>query len=263
MTTLFGARIALHGATPLYDRKNLERVLDVLEARGLVPQKAGLDERERKPYDRAATTGRLAEPPTPFRQTQMYLWRTAALKYEASLALWDSAYVGFDFKPTPPASDWARIFDLADALAECFQPDWGAAGIRFDLRDDLKRAPAQGDELDADLMHSATAVFPVDYVSAGPLGLGPRTYIGSFFADQLGRDRIESLPLVVDKLAWGGYRIDLVAEPWAAEIPALLEAWRRGMAHLRDANVLATPVFDLGHVGGWKRGTNMRRRTDR
>jgi hypothetical protein len=211
MTTLFGARIALHGATPLYDRKNLERVLDVLEARGLAPQKAGLDERQRKPYERAATMARLAAPPRPLRQTHMYLWRTTALKYGASLALWDAAYLGFDFKPTPPASEWPRVFELADALADCFHPDWGAAGIRFDLRDDVKRAPAQGDEVDATFVHSATTLFPVDYLSAGPLGLASRTYIGSFFADQLGRDRIESLPLVVEKLAWGGYRIDLVA----------------------------------------------------
>jgi hypothetical protein len=263
MTTLLRARITLHGVTPLYDRRNLGDVLDVFDQAGLAPQKWGLDERQLKPYERAATIGRLATPPRPYEQTHLYLRRSASLKYEAALSLWDAAELEVSFEPTPPASEWARVFQLSDGLVERFLPDWGAVGIAFDLRDNRRRAPASGDELDAYLINASTYLGSLDYMRAGPLGLGPRTYVGPFFADQLGRDRIESLPLVVEKLGWGGYRIDLVPEPWAAEISALIHAWRRGMAHLQDANVLAAPVFDLGHVGTWKRGTNVRRRGDR
>lgn len=263
MTTIYRARLALCGTTPLYDRENLEPVLDVLEARGLAPQKAGLDERHRTSYDRASTLARLPDPPRPLKQTDLYLSRSAAPSYEGSLALSDAANVRILLDPPPPQSEWARVFELADALAESFHPDWGGTGITFELRDDVKRAPAPGDELDADLLDSAAYLRPLDYLRAGPLGLAPRTYIGPFYADQLGRERIESLPLVVEKLAWDGYRVDLVPRPWTADIPTLLDAWRRGMAHLQDAGVLAIPVFDLGHVAGWKRGANVRRRSDR
>jgi len=158
----------------------------VLDARGLTPQKVGRHERERKPYDRATALGMLAERPTPYEQSYVYLWRTAALKYEASLSKWDAAYLELSFKLTPPASEWARVFELADALAEFFHPDWGAAGIAFDLRAALTNKLVTDDERDAYFIHSATCLLPIDYVRHGPQGLGARRYIGPFFAEQFG-----------------------------------------------------------------------------
>ena len=260
MTTLFRASIALHGTTPLYDRKNAAQVLDVLDARGLTPQKAGLEERAKKPYERDGVLGLLSERPTAFAQTKMYLWRTARLKYMAWLALWDEARIVVEFEPTPPPTEWQSIFELGDALAAVFQPDWGAAGIAFDLRADVRRAPADADEMDACLVTASTSLDGLQYRRSGPSGLSWRTYIGPFFVEQFGRERIESLPLVVEKLAWGGYRIDLVPEPWKADFPTVLEAWRRGMAHLRDANVFPSPVLDLGHLARFKRAANLRLR---
>jgi hypothetical protein len=256
-TTFLRGRIALHGTTPLYDRKNLEQVLDVLDTHGFAPAKAGLDERDRKPYTREAALGLLSARPTPYEQTDLYIWGSKRAPYSASLALWNRAYVGINFEPTPPASMWAGIFELADALAAVFQPDWGAVGIDQDLRDDLKREFANDDERDLYLVGEGVGLLPKDYIRRGPHGLAPRTYIGPFFAEQFGRDRIESLPLIVDKLSWGGYRVDLASEPWAAEIPAVLDGWRRGMAHLRDANIFPTPEIKFGYAMRWTRGTRI------
>ena len=48
----------------------------------------------------------------------------------------------------------------------------------------------------------------------------------------------------------------------AADVPSLLDAWRRGMAHLRDANVFATPEMAPSYAVHWTRGANARLRRD-
>jgi hypothetical protein len=260
MTTLLRAQIAFHGTKPLYDRSRLSQVLDVLEERGVLPAKAGLDERNRKPYTRETVLGLLADPPTPYKQAYLYLWATKPMRYWASLALWERANLGIELEPTPPADRWPGIFELADALAAIFEPDWGAVGIVFDARDDLKRDFANDDERDFYLLAEGIGLYPKDYVQRGPHGLAPRTYIGPFFAEQFGRDRIESLPLLVEKLEWGGYRVDLAPEPWVPDAPALLDGWRRGMSHLSAANVFPIPEIKSGYAMRWIRGANFQPR---
>lgn len=120
-------------------------MLDVLEARELAPQKAGLDERERKSYERADTTvGSLRH--RRLTSKLIYIGGEVRPLITRRHSLWDAAYVEIHFEPTPAESEWARVFELADALAECIHPDRGAAGITFDRRNDLRRAPANRDE---------------------------------------------------------------------------------------------------------------------
>jgi hypothetical protein len=243
MTThVFKGSISLHGTKALYDRRNLERVLDVTETCGFTPSSYGLDERGGARYTRKGALDLLAEPPLAFEQTKLFVRQKAPTKYFAALKLWDQAGVWFEFDPKQSEGTWARMFALADALANAFEPDWGATALIVDLRDDVTRPTASDDERDAALLSRAGYVASVDYNSHGPEGLAMRTYIGPFFADQLGRERIETLPLIVEKLAWGGYRVDLVPEPWRLDMRGLLDAWRRGMAHLRDAGVFAVPA---------------------
>src|SRR5690606_12385225 len=137
-----------------------------------------------------------------------------------------------------------------------FRPDFGAAHVAVGLRDedDMDEPWANDDERDAELMYYASLIAPVDYYSQGPTGLAMRSYIGPHFASQFGTQRLDSLPLVVEKQAWGGYRIDLVPEPWNADLPTLLDAWRKGMAHLEPAQVFAVPQIDDGELDGYAKG---------
>jgi len=257
-----GARSTQHGTQALYDRRNLEKVLETIETQRFAPSRAGLDERGGEPYRRAGVLALLAEPPVEFEQTTLFLRRSTPERYLAGIKLWRRAEVWFEFDEKQPSGTWPRVFGLSDALADVFEPDWAAAGLMIDLRSDMSAAYADDDERDVDLLSDAGDLTFKDYNRHGPHGLAMRTYIGPFFVEQFGRDRIESLPLVVERLPWGGYRIDLVPEPWAADVPSLLDAWRRGMARLRDANVFATPEMAPSYAVHWTRGANARLRRD-
>jgi hypothetical protein len=257
-----GAMATQHGTQALYDRRNADRILEVIDANGFTAATVGLEERGGDRYTRERALEWLAEPPIEFEQTTLILRQNRPNKYLAGLNLWRRAQVWFEFDKQQPAGTWPRVFELAEALASAFEPDWGAASLKIDLRDDRTRAFANEEERDLYLLSNAGNPMFKDYNRHGPHGLAMRTHIGPFFVEQFGRDRIESLPLVVERLPWGGYRIDLVPEPWAADVPALLDAWRRGMAHLRDAKVFATPEMAPSYAVHWTRGANARLRRD-
>lgn len=258
----FGISIALHGVQPLYDRRHLERVLLCFEEHDFLPTKFGFDERGGAVYKREGALALLADPGVAFEQTDLFLHRKGTPKYQAAIALGKRAEISVDFDAKVARSASTNIFALADALANAFEPDWGVVRLAIDLRDGRNGDFSNADERDVYLLTEAGYAPPKDYNRHGPHGLAMRTYVGPFFAEQLGRDRLESLPLVVDRLPWGGYRVDLVPEPWFAEVPALLDAWRRGMAHLSDANVFATPEMAPSYAVHWTRGTNAKLRRD-
>jgi len=235
-------RIALHGTLPLYDRRNLDRILAVIEAHGFTPSTCGLDERGGSRYSRAVALNLLADPPMEFDETDVVIRQKKPTSYFAAADLSTRSGIWFDFDSKQPEGTWSRMFTLADALANVFEPDWGGAGFGIDLDEGASTPLTSGYERDAESLSGAGNLARVDYIPHGPKGLAMRTYIGPFFADQLGRERIETLPLLVEKLSWGGYRVDLVPEPWKLELPPMVDAWRRGMAHLRDAGIFAVPA---------------------
>ena len=254
----FSATIMMVGTTALFVRARLERLLDAIEHEAIfAPTDWGLDERRSDPYATAGILGFLAERgERPMSQTEIFLRRKQRPRYRATLSLSREPRISFDIDPQLTVAQRAAMFDFADVLADQFQPDWGVAHLAYELRPQHRDTePWQdADERDAELLYSAAWIAPVDYFVEGPRGLGMRTYIGPHFVEQLGRERVESLPLVVTKLSWGGYRVDLVAEPWKADVRMLLPLWRRGMAHLRDAKVLAEPRIADNTLDGYAKG---------
>jgi len=156
--------------------------------------------------------------------------------------------------PTLPLAARASLFEFADELANTFEPDFGAAHVWVGGRADDDEPFANDDERDAELMQYASSLAPVDYYKEGPQGFAMRTYIGPHFAKQLGTERIETLPVVVEKLAWDGYKIDLVPEPWHAALSALLAAWRAATSHVAPAEVFAIPEIDDDAIVGYTKG---------
>ncbi len=104
------------------------------------------------------------------------------------------------------------------------------------------------------LLFRSSSLAPRDYYRQGPRGLTMRTWIGPHYVSQFGDERLRTTPVDVAATRWGGYRLDLVPEPWDADLPTLLAAWRRGMAHLAVAGVLALPVVRAGRVRDWTCG---------
>lgn len=263
--------IAMVGTRALYERGSLDTILAALEADPrFAPTTWSLEERGGNAYERESTLGVLDKHGgRPLAQTSLYLRRRLAPQYDARVALWTRPGLRITFDPKLAASDYPATFELADRLADLFQPDWGAAHVWLGARDRSgPRQPwANDDERDAEIMYSSAALIPIEYYGIGPLGLAMRTYIGPHFARQLGAERITALPVIVEQLPWHGFRVDLVREPWSADLQALLEAWRPAMALLREAGVLAMPkikngkLVDFAHsercdVGGVVRDTD-------
>jgi hypothetical protein len=255
------ATIYLFGTTPLFRDHNLDAVIGAIEAdECFVPMTWGLEEKSASPYSRAEVLARVnGHGGRPLAQTTLYLRRRKAVAFEAALALGDRPKILFDFDPKISTSEYSRIFELADRLVSVFRPDFGAAHVWLGLRprSQLTAPFADDDEQDAELMFRAAAPVPVQYYRSGPSGLGMRTYLGPHFVAQLGAGLIESCPLHVERLDWGGYRVDLAPEPWRTDLAAALPAWRRGMAHLGRAQLFAQPRFNKGQVVGFEKTERM------
>jgi len=104
-------------------------------------------------------------------------------------------------------------------------------------------------------MFRSALLAPVEYYDEGPRGLVMRTHIGPHYVVQFGDERLRTLPLPHFAQPWGGYRVDLVPEPWKASLHDLLPAWRLGMEHLRDSEVLAVPEIRDQSLVGYKKGS--------
>jgi hypothetical protein len=182
--------------------------------------------------------------------------RTKAPTYDGYLSLSNEPRIELEVNPKLNDTQQAWLFDVSDRLADAFHPDIGITHVWRRVRavDKLDDPWATDDERDAELMYRAALLSANDYYATGPYGLGMRTYLGPHYVEQFGREQIESLPLVVTKLAWGGYRIDLVAEPWKANVATLVAAWRAGMSHLSAAKVFAEPIVRNGRLAGYSKG---------
>jgi hypothetical protein len=232
--------------------------LDVIERNpSFAPTAWGLSERSKEPYSREAIWERLfSDGEQPFSQTRLYLHRNKAPKYSASLSLGDRPRVAFELDPKLTEARREEVFRFGDDLAANFRPDIGITHIwsRAVPEQGDERAWAVDDARDAELLFSSALLAPVDYFDTGPSGFGMRTYLGPHYVEQFGRERIESLPLVVTKQGWGGYRVDLVAERWKADVATLLAAWRAGMSHVKEAGVFAEPIVRNGRLVGYTKG---------
>lgn len=78
--------------------------------------------------------------------------------------------------------------------------------------------------------------------------------------DLFGKEVINSTPVVVKDLNWGGTRFDIVDNLWEASPDQLLDSWIKAMEHLQSSEILATPSFNLNDKrtvnfnisNGWK-----------
>jgi hypothetical protein len=247
------------GTRPLFVRSELSQVLRAFEADdGLAPRTWSFGAGGEQPYDRDALLAVVTEhAEQPLAQPTLQLRRRHDPGYAATLEIGARPALQIELDPGMSAEDRPRAFGLADAIADACRPDWGAAHAwtaAAPERVQIRRPWVSDDERDAALMLSSATLAPIQYYRLGPLGLAMRTYIGPHFVKQLGADRLRGLPLIVEERPWRGFRIDLVREPWSAELPALLQPWRAGMAHLAVAGVLATPRIKDGRLIGIEKG---------
>lgn len=213
--------ISLISYIPLRSRSALAGFLDVLEATpNLIPTHWGQDVRARNPYDRAELIEQISAHKGMFFTPG--LRRGRGIRYEAYFDSFADGLgrIKFDFGPTPAPSDLPRLFNLADALADYFQPTLGF----------IHRFWRAGEGSD---QYNAAGRVNVDSLQKYGLDrVCTRTWYGPHLTHLVGLPLLEASGALVRETPWGGVQIDLVQRPWEAEPEALAAAQGRVMQTL-------------------------------
>lgn len=134
----------------------------------------------------------------------------------------------------------ADLFALCDGLADAVQPSLGSVHLGFDWPD----VWTSQRDVQIELMNRAGFAARISVKSAGILGLAMRTYISGVVLEQLGEQRVATLPAEVTRTSWGGYRIDLAPEPWERSVEELMPIWEACTHHLMPCGHIAEPILD-------------------
>lgn len=200
----------------LGERVNLEAVLDVLADAKLEPTHAGERENAVAAFERAATV----EAITSGKQRVLVLARRKAPRYTATLRAQATGLTSIAIEAsTHPRPE--TLYQLGDRLAERFRAVYGIV---------------HPDALDGKFRKAGN--IELGWLRAyGPLSVAARTWYGAHLTHLLGEERIRAAGTATP-LAWGGMRLDLVAEPWAAELATLKQRQVEALAVLEPAQVL-------------------------
>lgn len=226
-------QVCMAGGPPLYQQQVLQPVLHAIQADPLFTAEGwGLDERSNFPYDEAELLKIARGDSTPY---VLQLKRKHRLKHTTFLRLSQRPALVVYFHPSVKPADWTAIFTWAGSLAAAYQPQIAWVHIFSAPEPPLEDEQQKRHYL---MDASVTGAGP-DFESDGPGGLGMRTYLGPDLVKRFGRDRLLSAPAVVTELPWGGVCLDLVEQPWQADLPNLLRAWQAAMDALRPAGIFA------------------------
>lgn len=201
----------------LGDRANLEAVLDILAEAKLDPTHAGERESALAAFERPATV----EAITSGQQRVLTLARRKAPRYTATLRAQRTGLttIAIEASANPRPE---TLYQLGDRLAERVRAVYGV--VHPDVQDGTTFGGAGNIELG----------WLRDY---GPLSVAARTWYGTHLTHLLGEARIRAAGTATP-LSWGGMRLDLVAEPWAADIATLRQRQTEALAVLEPAEVL-------------------------
>ena len=209
--------IRIFTAVRLGERDHLEAVFDALAQAKLEPTHAGERENSLAAFDRAQTVAAIVGGS----QRVLALARRKAPRYTAVLRAQDSGLTSIAIDvgahPRPHA-----IYEVGDHLAERFRADYGV--VHPDVQDGTRFRAAGNMELGW-------------LRSYGPLSVAARTWYGPHLAELIGEELILAAG-VATALPWGGLRLDLVPEPWAADIDTLKQRQAEAIAALAPAQVL-------------------------
>ena len=241
--------IRMLGTTPLFRVNVLTAILDALESDPLLaPESYSTQERTNLPYRRSEVLS-IIQDEQPCAK-DIFIRHSKPTRYEAMLVVGSAPYVRVNFDPKIARKHWAAFFALADKLVAAFRPDVATVHIWHPWKD----PPTDPDDADLLLTARCANLIPASYYKGGPRGLAMRTYFGPHYIAQFGRAFLLDTPAVVTEGPADKLRIDLEKDPWALDVPSLLAAWRRAMAHMRQSPVLATVQVKPSGAAIWTRG---------
>lgn len=216
--------ITLFSYVPLRTPAGLAGFLDLLDSTpGFTPERWGLDERARNPYNQAERQELIEEVCA---EKGMFLTpglrRRKALRYEAYFDAYagDLGQTWFEFDPGPAEADLPRLFEFADALAAYFRPAFGHIHRFWRVGERSQK-------------YNGSAVVTIDDLQRYGLdSVCARTWYGPHLLGLIGLPLLEASGALVQQTPWGGVQIDLAEQPWEVDPEVLLLAQERVMQTL-------------------------------
>lgn len=222
----------------------LGNLLDVFESNDkFAPTHWGNSEQVKVEYNRNEIIEKVSER----RISEVYLHRNKTVKYTGSFKVHMSprSFLDLEVHKSMPKKLWPAFFELSDKIAEIVKPSFGVTHIFW--------PPTYPWNNDNDRNHIwmnlCSYPVPVKFLQNGPLGVGTRTYFSNYILEMFGRDLLKKAPAIISEFNWGGMSIDVVENPWDADISELLDNWLKVMNYLKSSNVIATPSFDKSRMG--------------
>lgn len=238
------ACISMTGSSSTSDPSIREAILKALCADSCFkPEWFSSDDRKKPKFDLASAvkgaSGRAVG-------SGAFLGRTSPVSYEAVFG--ERVRRLLEILATPKdledAGKWEQFFVLGDSIAEAIAPDIGF--VHVTTKHDVRQGAHDPEIRWKTLMDEGTLIPSATYFRDGAGGLGFRTYLGPFVLEQIGIDRVRSLPApcTVTDMSYGGVRVDLAPQPWNQQWAELRDSWRAAMAHLAPSRWFCEMTVD-------------------
>jgi hypothetical protein len=114
----------------------------------------------------------------------------------------------------------STVFDFGSSLANVVRPELACINLVFDHED----------------LHKL--ICPLrerDLQTNGVPPIGIRTWMGQHIVKQIGSDRLKNCGAIVRETAWGGIEMDLIEQPWLADLDTLFAAKTQIMSNLEPS----------------------------
>lgn len=231
--------ISMYPSVNLKNEQVLNGLLNALEMfEVFTPTHWGHSELTRLSYDREL----LLEKASNENKSEIHIHRTTTVDYTGyfNLNRSFSAFFQMKFKSIPQHM-WPQLFELSNYIAQEIQPRFGITHMFWPTE-----IPWQNERQRYHRwMNFSAQTAPVNFGTKGPLGLGNRTYLSHDVMDLFGEKVIQSAPVYVENLDWGGVFMDIVERPWEAAPDQVLDSWIKAMEHLQSTKILAIPEFNF------------------
>lgn len=233
MSTPVSHNVRLFTLVPLGKRPGLTALLDALDAARLAPTHYGRDERSKTAFERDPVLDRtVAGAPTALalirRKPPSYVcWLDASKKGLAGVSI-----------ETGAVKDPRAVYDLADRLALALAIEHGVVNPKFEGHGKF----------------NAAGKIELQWLQDfGPLYPGARNWYGLHMQKLFG-DALRRTGGALADMPWGAVRLDLVADPWGADVESLERRQREAIAALADAKVLGdySDPDDIQRGPRWK-----------
>ncbi|MFC5987848.1 hypothetical protein [Marinicrinis lubricantis] len=225
----------------LNDEDRLNSLLEVFSSLDdFIPTHWGHNEKVRLEYNQSELVERVKLKEPVF--SEIYLEKNDNIKYSGRFQLNMNfrSFLEFDFRSVPK-KHWASIFKLCDEIAQIVKPRYGISHMFWP-----SKIPW---ETDRERMHRwmnlSSQPAPVNFGPSGPLGISARTYFSGEVLGLFNEEFLQNIPANVEKLDWGGIRIDIVDKPWEVDADTLLDQWLKVMQYFEESQVIALPNFNI------------------